>query len=306
LALETVKQAVQPLLVGLKHLFMKPYTVKYPYERVPTLPEENYRYDPKEGIAYPGYKGRHVLYMDKCTGCSLCDIACQNIAEAITMVYAYDIYLQLDERLYNAFKSGEATVSEAIDSLLLGIQETNREAYKKQGMSHPLMIIIPDVRQFTKKNGVYELKINLDAVWERRSDLVFTKYLERGVRLMEEKGWSISKTEDKAPDLEVYEASKDGKTVKITIQKQDFKNPRNKKSYFPQVDYGRCVFCGFCVDACPFYALEMSPDVELSALSRVGLVYNPLTLSENKRVTTPPPTINPIDAVYGWLRSKLR
>lgn len=306
MALETVRQAVRPFLVGVKHLFMKPYTVKYPYERAPTLPGENYRYDPKAGIAYPGYKGRHVLYMDKCTGCSLCDIACQNIAEAITMVYAYDILLQLDEKAYNAFKSGDAVLAEAIGDLLLSIQESNKEAYKKRGVSHPLMVILPDLKQLSKRDGVYEVRVNIDAVWERRSDLLVARYLEGGFRLMETKGWSISRIEDKAPDLEVYEASKDGVRVKVIIQKQDFKNPRNKKSYFPQVDYGRCVFCGFCVDACPFYALEMGPDVELSALSRVGLVYNPLALSEKVRVTTPPPTINPIDSAYGWLRSKLR
>lgn len=45
-----------------------------------------YVYDPKLGIAKPGYKGRHILWMDKCTGCQLCSIACENISQAIEMV----------------------------------------------------------------------------------------------------------------------------------------------------------------------------------------------------------------------------
>ena len=28
----------------------------------------------------------------------------------------------------------------------------------------------------------------------------------------------------------------------------------------PQIDYGKCVFCGLWVDACPFYALYMTND----------------------------------------------
>jgi hypothetical protein len=48
----------------------------------------------------------------------------------------------------------------------------------------------------------------------------------------------------------------------------------------------------------------MTPDFELSSLSRQGLVYFPTALASPK-VSTPPPTINPIDAIIGWLRRKL-
>jgi len=54
--------------------------------------------------------------------------------------------------------------------------------------------------------------------------------------------------------------------------------PQNKKEIYPSVDYGRCVFCGFCVDACPFYALNMTNDVEISELKRNSLFYTPLEL----------------------------
>ncbi|MEM0286852.1 MAG: NADH-quinone oxidoreductase subunit I [Conexivisphaerales archaeon] len=62
--------------------------------------------------------------------------------------------------------------------------------------------------------------------------------------------------------------------------------PQNKKKIFPAVDYGRCVFCGFCVDACPFYALYMTPVAELSEYDRNDLYYSPYELSK-------PPAVNP-------------
>ena len=36
-----------------------------------------------------------------------------------------------------------------------------------------------------------------------------------------------------------------------------------------------CVFCGLCVDACPFDALSMSNDYELSAYDKASLKYTP-------------------------------
>jgi NADH:ubiquinone oxidoreductase subunit 6 (subunit J)/NAD-dependent dihydropyrimidine dehydrogenase PreA subunit len=52
----------------------------------------------------------------------------------------------------------------------------------------------------------------------------------------------------------------------------------NKKSIMPQIDYGKCVFCGLCVDACPFYALYMTNDYELSSFTKEHLIYTPAQL----------------------------
>jgi NADH-quinone oxidoreductase subunit I len=75
------------------------------------------RYNCHSGIAYPGTKGRYLLIMEKCTGCSLCDIACQNIAEAITMVYAYDLFLDVPEELFKEYGDTGSPVSRVSASL---------------------------------------------------------------------------------------------------------------------------------------------------------------------------------------------
>jgi NADH-quinone oxidoreductase subunit I len=116
-------------------------TLRYPEQKL-ELPGY-YTFDPKLAVAKPGYKGRHILWLDKCTGCQLCSIACENIAQAIEMV-------------------------------------------------------------------------------------------------------KVSRSQ-----------------------------ANNKKSIFPQIDYGKCVFCGLCVDACPFYALGMTEYYNLAAYEKKDLVYSP-------------------------------
>ena len=67
----------------------------------------------------------------------------------------------------------------------------------------------------------------------------------------------------------------DGVAVAIDMQKVTKGRPQNKKDIWPAVDYGRCVFCGLCVDACPFDALDMTNDYELSAYDKMALKYTP-------------------------------
>jgi NADH-quinone oxidoreductase subunit I len=137
------------LRAALKALVTKRITLRYPDVKLNIAP--GYEYDPKQGVGLPGFKGRHILFIDKCTGCQLCSIACENIAQCIEMV------------------KSEETPSAA-----------------------------------------------------------------------------------------------------------------NKKNIFPQIDFGNCVFCGFCVDACPFYAIYMTDDYELSSTEKSNLIFTP------KQLATPP------------------
>ena len=64
-----VTRVINPLFQVLKHTVRTPMTHKYPFERQ---------------RAYPRTRGRHVLDLDKCTGCGVCAWICPN--KAITMV----------------------------------------------------------------------------------------------------------------------------------------------------------------------------------------------------------------------------
>ena len=58
---------------------------RYPEQKLKFV-GDGYQFDPKRGVGIAGYRGRHILMHDKCTGCQLCAIACEGIAEAIGMV----------------------------------------------------------------------------------------------------------------------------------------------------------------------------------------------------------------------------
>ena len=296
MVLQQIVRIIRPYLVGVKHIFMTPITVKYPYERVVNVTKENYRYDPKAGIAYPGYKGRHVLYLNKCTGCSLCDIACQNISEAITMVYGFNVTLEVDKALYEAFKKGDKEASGFFESLVDSLSPAPAYGGIVLSAGHPVVPVAwSDIRSIKQKDeNTYEWKLNLEPIYEYRSEAVIEKHLSRFMAWLKENGWEdkIITVEGADKEDEFHEITKDNYRARLSITKITENYPQNKKSYFPAVDYGRCVFCGFCVDACPFYALEMSPEYELSAYDRASLVYNP------KMLAGPPKTTPP--AELGW------
>jgi formate hydrogenlyase subunit 6/NADH:ubiquinone oxidoreductase subunit I len=69
---------------GVRHLFKPRMTLRYPEQKL-DLEGQGYTYDPKLGVGRPGFKGRHLLIEDKCTGCQLCAIACDGVAVAIEM-----------------------------------------------------------------------------------------------------------------------------------------------------------------------------------------------------------------------------
>jgi len=69
--------------------------------------------------------------------------------------------------------------------------------------------------------------------------------------------------------------------VKIDIREvkdyfvQNFEVEGDNSYIAANISVHNCVFCGLCVDACPFDALFMTNDYELSAYDKMGLKYTP-------------------------------
>jgi NADH-quinone oxidoreductase subunit I len=82
--LNSIKAGFIATWSGIRHLFKPRMTVNYPEQKL-DLEGPGYQYDAKLGVGRPGFKGRHILFLDKCTGCQLCAIACDGIAVAIEM-----------------------------------------------------------------------------------------------------------------------------------------------------------------------------------------------------------------------------
>ena len=93
-----IKGTLVAAWTGLRHLFHPRMTLRYPEQKLdlenagyPVSPRRpaglppGYKYDPLQGVGIAGFKGRHILYFERCTGCQLCAIACDGIAVAIEM-----------------------------------------------------------------------------------------------------------------------------------------------------------------------------------------------------------------------------
>ena len=82
---DTATGIIRALNSGIKHIATKRFTLRYPEEKLKFV-GDGYQFDPSTGVGIAGLKGRHMLFHDHCTGCQLCSIACEGVAEAIAMV----------------------------------------------------------------------------------------------------------------------------------------------------------------------------------------------------------------------------
>lgn len=58
----------------------------------------------------------------------------------------------------------------------------------------------------------------------------------------------------------------------IALQATEDENGRRYPEFF-RINFSRCIFCGFCEDACPTYAIQLTPDFEMCEFDRQNLVY---------------------------------
>ncbi|MBV8710079.1 MAG: 4Fe-4S binding protein, partial [Acidobacteriaceae bacterium] len=50
---------------------------------------------------------------------------------------------------------------------------------------------------------------------------------------------------------------------------------------FFRINFSRCIFCGFCEEACPTYAIQLTPDFEMGEYNRQNMVYEKKDLLVN-------------------------
>ena len=62
-----------------------------------------------------------------------------------------------------------------------------------------------------------------------------------------------------------------------------------------EINMARCIFCGYCELACPFDAITLGNDFELSEISRDALVYTKSMLLEKPALRTPSQAVDPYD-----------
>jgi NADH-quinone oxidoreductase subunit I len=56
------------------------------------------------------------------------------------------------------------------------------------------------------------------------------------------------------------------------LQKAEKADGRWYAEFF-RINFSRCIFCGMCEEACPTYAIQLTPDFEMCEYNRQGLVY---------------------------------
>ena len=66
-------KSVRAYASGVRHIFHKPYTLRFPQQRY---------------AVQPGFRGRHLLHLDRCTGCGICAWICPE--KCITIVQRGD------------------------------------------------------------------------------------------------------------------------------------------------------------------------------------------------------------------------
>jgi len=58
----------------------------------------------------------------------------------------------------------------------------------------------------------------------------------------------------------------------ISLQAAEDKEGRRYPEFF-RINFSRCIFCGFCEEACPTYAIQLIPDFEMAEYDRQNMVY---------------------------------
>jgi NADH-quinone oxidoreductase subunit I len=58
----------------------------------------------------------------------------------------------------------------------------------------------------------------------------------------------------------------------ISLQAAEDPKGRRYPEFF-RINFSRCIFCGYCEEACPTYAIQLTTDFEMGEYVRQNLVY---------------------------------
>jgi NADH-quinone oxidoreductase subunit I len=92
------------------------------------------------------------------------------------------------------------------------------------------------------------------------------------------------------PDWCIYIDSHQG-TVPATVEGGRART-RNVLDRFA-IDYALCMYCGICIEVCPFDALFWSPEFDYADSDLLGLTHERPKLREWLQTVPPPPAADP-------------
>ena len=72
----------------------------------------------------------------------------------------------------------------------------------------------------------------------------------------------------------------------IALQATEDATGRRYPEFF-RINFSRCIFCGYCEEACPTYAIQLTPDFEMGEFHRQNLVYEKEDLLINGQANIP-------------------
>ena len=58
----------------------------------------------------------------------------------------------------------------------------------------------------------------------------------------------------------------------IALEATEDETGRRYPKWF-RINFSRCISCGFCEDACPTYAIQLTPDYDMAEYHRPNMVY---------------------------------
>ena len=309
-----IKGVLVSTWTGIRHFFHPRMTLRYPEQKL-DLEGTGYKYDPRQGVGLPGFKGRHLLLFEKCTGCQLCAIACDGVAVAIDMQKVTKGKPQNKKDIWPAVDYGRCLPPSTPITTFDGIKPLSEVRVGDRVLTHTgkfRRVTKLFSRSYTGKLYTFRtlgnpepltttedhpilVYVNGELTWSFASEIKQGAFLTRPLLSVQ-----VSNRLGLDPGLYVNQSGT-GTVVALTVPEegrfedrmmidsvtyleisevegflvQNLEIEEDNSYVAANIAVHNCVFCGLCIDACPFDALFMTNDYELSAYDKMALKYTP-------------------------------